>query len=147
MKLIGIQTTRYSAVMKRILGAYGTDVEILIRYQRARPDTFRDADVPQLLENWCTNDRVKKTLQFNLKQNGVELFGFHDHPDNLWADISVLPFVQDMATDKMIRYDVSEVREPKIWTWIKRIIGRTEQHTGQVSSEAAPSASPNEPSV
>jgi len=119
-KLIAIETKRYSEVLKRILGVHCSGVEIRVNCEQLRSEMFRDADVPELLENWCTNARIKRTVFFNLKQNGEELFGFFDHPDNLWADLSVLNFVDNLAKEGVLRYSFIEKKDNRVMAWFKR---------------------------
>lgn len=130
--LITIETTRYSEALRRILTTFAKDAEVRITYDRARPETFRGAEVQELIENWCTNERITKTRNFSLRKSGVELFGFHDHPKNFWADISTMPFIQGLAAEKVVRYKVSEVRSASPWAWFQRMRRRAEQSAPRV---------------
>ena len=89
-KLIGIETTRYSTLLKHILSEYTDNVTIKIGIETYTPGKYKlyckDA-IPLLSRDWCTNKNIKKTTFFSLKQNGVELFGWWDNPCNMWADI------------------------------------------------------------
>ncbi|GEM_PF-2645924 len=98
--IYGLSTTRYSAVFKRILEHYGQGATIEID-ERA----FSAEDVPSLLATWCTNDNIIKTRNFRLVRGGIELFGFHDHPSELWASASEESFVRELLRERLIRID------------------------------------------
>lgn len=96
--LISIRTRRYSTLLKRIFEEYNKNVEIIIDGIR-----YTDKDIPELLEWWCKNVIIKRTLNFTFNQNGVELFGFHDTPDEFYSAISERTFVERLAKEKIIR--------------------------------------------
>lgn len=58
------------------------------------------------MKDWCTNNAIKRTIDFTLKKDGVGLFGFHDTPDDFWAALSEHPFVERLAVEKIIKYKV-----------------------------------------
>ncbi len=125
--LIGIETTRYSTFMKRVLSEFNNNVLIQINtdsYSTSDIKKYSGQDIPTLIETWCTNKNIKQTLFFNLQQNDEELFGFWDTPENLWADISVLPFIKEMADEKIIRFHIANQKSSKIITWLKAIFGK-----------------------
>lgn len=96
--LISISTHRYSTFLKRIFEEYSENVEIYIDGIR-----YTEKDIPELLKRWCINKIIKRTLHFTFKQDEVELFGFHDTPDDFWAAISERTFVERLAKEKIIR--------------------------------------------
>lgn len=96
--LISIRTRRYSTLLKRIFEEYNKNVEIIIDGIK-----YTDKGIPELLEWWYKNVIIKRTLHFSFKQNGVGLFGFHDTPDEFYADISERTFVERLAKEKIIR--------------------------------------------
>lgn len=95
---ISIKTTIYSTLIKRIFEEYNEHIEIYIEGSR-----YSEKDIPKLLEWWCTNKTIKTTLDFTLKRDGVGIFGFHDTPDDFWAAISELSFVEQLAREKIIQ--------------------------------------------
>ena len=99
--IISIRTHRYSLLVRRILETYNRDVEIYIDTAR-----YTDTDISNLLRWYCTNKAIKSTVHFTLKKSGVELFSFHDTPDEFWAAISEREFVESLAKDKIIRYRI-----------------------------------------
>ncbi|GAA0427529.1 hypothetical protein GCM10009133_40000 [Cocleimonas flava] len=116
-QLIGIETKRYSTFMKLVLEEFCENVSIQIGtgVTKSKIKTYEDKDIPWLLQNWCTNKKLKSTAFFSLKQNGEELFGFFDHPDNMWSDISTLPFIEKAASNKVIYFNVVDRSEEKSW--------------------------------
>ncbi|MHC4654641.1 MAG: hypothetical protein ACYS91_06425 [Planctomycetota bacterium] len=96
--LISIRTRRYSTLLKRIFEEYNKNVEIIIDGIK-----YTEKDIPELLEWWCKNVIIKRTLNFTFKQDGVTLFGFHDTPDEFYADISERTFVERLAKETIIR--------------------------------------------
>ncbi|MHC4396839.1 MAG: hypothetical protein ACYS1A_14410 [Planctomycetota bacterium] len=106
--LIFIKTRRYSTLLKRIFEEYNENIEIYYESYR-----YTEKDIPEILKDWCSNSILKKTIDFKLIQNGKELFGFHDTPDNFWAAISERPFIERLAKEKVIRYRICSC-EPKV---------------------------------
>jgi hypothetical protein len=100
-KLISIHTKRYSAFLRRLLEEYSHDATAVIDRKR-----YADSDFPQLIANWCTNACIRATRDFKLLRAGSEVAGFHDTPDEMWIVASELAFVQRLATEKLIRFEV-----------------------------------------
>lgn len=97
--VIAIETRRYSAVVRRILEQYNRNVEISVDGHR-----YQDADIPELLNSWCTNRSLKKTIDFSLTRRDTPLFGFHDYPFGFfWAAESERSFVQQLAEEELLR--------------------------------------------
>ena len=122
--MIGIETTRYSTLMKRILSEFNDNVTIQIGIETYSPrkfKTYSGVEIPELLNDWCTKKNLIKTTFFHLKQNGEELFGWWDHPENMWADISVLPFIEKLAAEKLIRYNIAVSKPSKFSQFLKKI--------------------------
>ena len=100
-EIISIETKRYSTLIRRILTEYNKEVVIKIDNTQ-----FSESYIPQLLSNWCTNKSLESTDYFVLKHKSEALFWFFDHPDNMCAAISVLPFIKRLADEKIIRYKI-----------------------------------------
>jgi hypothetical protein len=95
---IAIETTRYSEFFRRVLSEYAEDVSIEIDGKR-----YGATDIPWLLKDWCTNSKIRRTRDFTLQRRGVELFGFHDHPGELWASLSERAFVERLEAERILR--------------------------------------------
>jgi len=104
-RLIGIETTRYSAFFRCLLQEYGEGT--LVKVDAVQ---YHSPQYAELAEQWCINEKIVGTRDFVLTRNGVELFGFHDHPEQLWAAYSELPFIERLAAEKIVRFKVSEER-------------------------------------
>jgi hypothetical protein len=116
-KVISIKTTRYSELFKLMFAEYADNVQITIDGK-----TYDSADISCLLGSWCTNALILKTQNFTLSRGSEKLFGFHDHPDELWAAHSQLSFVQRLHADHLIRYEICEWQESlssRLKKWIK----------------------------
>ena len=100
-KWIHIKTSRYSTLFKCIFEEYNKNVVIFIDSGQ-----YTDKDLPKLINQWCVNRIIKRTLNFKLIKDGVELFFFHDTPNDLVAAMSERPFVEDLAKEEIIRYRV-----------------------------------------
>ena len=96
---ICIKTRRYSTLIKRIFEEYNENIEIYIDGIR-----YTEKDIPKLLKDLCTNNMLKRTINFSISQGGVKLFGFHDTPDEFWAAISEQQFVERLVKEKIVRY-------------------------------------------
>jgi hypothetical protein len=116
-RLIKIETTRYSEVFRRILAEYASDIQIRIDGTRYQP-----ADIPHLLKEWCTNAAISRTRDFQLLRDGTELFSFHDHPSELFANVSEQPFVDRLRAEHIVRYRIAEEYEPfRPFSWLRKI--------------------------
>lgn len=100
-QLIAIETTRYSEFFRRLFAEYATDVTIEIGSSRHTSE-----DIPKLLVDWCNNTEICRTRHFRLLRARVELFGFHDHPQELFAAMSERPFVERLQSEQVLRYRV-----------------------------------------
>ncbi len=102
-QLLAIETTRYSEFFLRLFTDYSADVTIEIG-----GDRYSSGDIPRLLSEWCSNAEICRTQHFKLLRAGIELFGFHDHPSELFAAMSELPFVEKLQCEQILRYRVYE---------------------------------------
>jgi hypothetical protein len=103
--LISIETTRYSEFFRRLFNEYGNDTRASIDSR-----TVEGRDFAQFVDEWCVNDRIKQTKNFSLHRGKTELFGFHDHPRELWAATTELPFVERLAAEQIVRFKVVKSR-------------------------------------
>ncbi len=113
-KLIGISTTKYSTLFSKIFDEFSHGCRIQIDGKE-----YREQDIAKLKSEWCQNSKIEETRNFKFSIGDEELFGFHDSPDQLWAATSVLDFVQRLADEKIIRYQIMPVMpEKKAGHWI-----------------------------
>ena len=104
---IFIKTTRYSKLFEEIFNGYlpGGSVEI-------ESQSFSQKDESQL-KQWCINSNIIATKDFSLKRNGVELFYFHDHPENLSVADSEKEFVERLKKEGLIRVIYPKIKSPE----------------------------------
>lgn len=62
--------------------------------------------IRRLAVEWCANQKIRAAHDFLLRKSSLELFGFHDGPEELWAAPSELAFVESLAAQKLLRYRV-----------------------------------------
>ena len=98
-QFISIETKRYSEFFRRVLAEYAQDVCIEIDGKRHGSD-----HIPQVLKEWCTNREICRTRDFKLLRGKEVLFGFHDHPSELFAAMSERPFVERLEAEHILRY-------------------------------------------
>jgi hypothetical protein len=98
-KLVAIETRRYSEFFRRLLEHYAEG-----SFAKIDGVEHPSPDFATLIENWCTNAKILATRDFVLSRDRQELFGFHDHPEALWAVESELPFIEQLAAEKIIRF-------------------------------------------
>jgi hypothetical protein len=115
-KLIAIKTKKYSTVIGTILDRYGKNAEI-----RINKTVFKGSEVEELRHTWCTNRSICQTRDFELRINDEPLFGFHDHPCELWGALSEQEFLEQLRQRGVVRYRVSVVKESFIARLIKRL--------------------------
>jgi hypothetical protein len=117
MKRIGIETTRYSALIKAVLDrCSGATVIINGLIESRHPD------------QWCTNRELQSIRNFLITENGKEILSFHDHPRDLLAPLDSLPLVKELAARRLLRYRLLD-EYPKnrsyllarLLSWLKRI--------------------------
>ena len=99
LQLISIETKRYSEFFRRLFEEYAANSHVIIDGK-----TFDGSDFTKLKEDWGANEQIKRTRDFKLIRGRVELFGFHDSPNELWAAMSEVSFVKRMAEEKIVRY-------------------------------------------
>ena len=101
VEIIAIETDRYSTLIKRIFDEYNENVEIIIDGV-----CYKETAIPELLDWWCKNEIIMKTRDFVVRRDGVDIFGFHDMPDDFLAAVSELDFVAKLADENIVRYRV-----------------------------------------
>ena len=107
-KLVSIKTRLYSVFFRRLLQEYTDSTTAIIGKRR-----FSAAEFPELIQDWCTNSRIQATRDFKLVRGHIELAGFHDSPDFNSADLSMLPFIKKLASEKIVRYEVTPTNDVK----------------------------------
>lgn len=131
--VLGIETTRYSAVVGRILEAYQSEVIVRIdgrMYQGPQIDVLR--------RDWCTNRNITSTFNFEVIRGDVAIFGYHDHPDELWAASSEEGFVASLANERLLRFrKLQWVPSPSLSERfsevIRRLFGRSKRSSNKAS--------------
>ena len=106
-KLIAVTTTRYSVFFRRLLQEFSDGTTAVVDKRR-----FAAMQFPELIEDWCSNTRIRSTRDFRLLHGRTELAGSHDSPKCIWADLSILPLIEKLASEKIIRYEVHPTRRP-----------------------------------
>jgi len=109
MNRIGIETTRYSSVVRAFLDRHPDAVARLDR-----------ETVSTDLEKWCTNSRLMSLRDFNLTVRDEEILSFHDHPDELLAAESQLALVKELAKQKVLRFRILHEKQ----SLLKRLLGK-----------------------
>lgn len=100
-KLWTVTTTRYSEFFRRLLDRYSTDTHV-----RIDGEAIPSSEFATLAKSWCTNKAIMRTRDFVLYQGRKELCGFHDTPHEIWASPVILPLLQDLEREKVIRLSV-----------------------------------------
>jgi hypothetical protein len=97
-RLISIETTRYSEFFRRLLAVYADDAVVLINGEEVPAGEPRS--------RWCNNSAICATRDFLLRRHGIDLCGFHDHPEETWIMESELAFVERLAAEQIIRFEL-----------------------------------------
>ena len=105
-KLIAIDTKRYSEFFRRLLAEYADGAAVVI--------DAREIPVSEALSVWCKNTVICQTRDFLLKRHGIELCGFHDHPSETWLVESELQFVQRLAAERVIRFQILDYARSRV---------------------------------
>ena len=100
MAIIGLKTRRPSAVLRRVLMAQPDDVEV-----RVDRKLYAKTDLPWLIDEWCINSNIAKTIDFEIRRGGRAVFGFHDSMSELWADDTERDLVERLVEDKLVTID------------------------------------------
>jgi len=105
--LISIETQSFRKFFKAVCEEYKTEITTMIDGKE-----FYANDHDWLIANWCNRSNLSKTINFVIKKDDNEIFGFHDSPYNLWADVSQLDFLEKLRGQKIIKYDIYTNPEP-----------------------------------
>jgi hypothetical protein len=97
MKLIWIETTRHSSVVK----------EFALKFPEAKARLDGQLQVAPL-EEWCTNKRLREAINFSLNKEDEDIMGFHDDPRNMWASENTLLFIEELKAQGLLRYSLVE---------------------------------------
>lgn len=73
---------------------------------------------------WCTNERLRSFVDFALLHGAVEVLGFHDGPNNMWADDSALTLVQQLAQERLLRFSGPNEVAPSPRGFLHRLLSR-----------------------
>lgn len=92
MKVIGIETRRYSNVVRAFLDRYPDAIVRINRKIEKRPT-----------DEWCTNEELKETIDFSLSLGNRDILSFHDHPNQLIASEDQTELVQELEGKKILR--------------------------------------------
>ena len=84
--------------MREILKEYGPGSVITIDTR-----SFGQADVPRLLDEWCTNQAIRATQHFQLSRDGALLFAWGCSYDDLWANAQETAFVESLCAKGLLR--------------------------------------------
>ena len=91
--MITIRTTRTSTVVAAFTSEFPQAV--------ARIDGIVQ---PAVLTEWCTNERLKKCVDFSLQLDGAELLWFHDDSRDMLASDETIVLVERLASQRVLRY-------------------------------------------
>ena len=116
--LIWVKTRRYSRVLEAILREYGPGAVV-----RIDGVTYAGPGVATLLHTWCTNRSITNTINFELIRDGTTLFGFHDHPRDLWAAPSERQFVERLHREGLASHRVLPVDAGGLNWLVQRLKG------------------------
>jgi len=102
MDMVGIKTTRYSAVIKAFLDRYPEATVRINRKIESRP-----------VDQWCTNRNLCSIHNFSLSIGTETLLQFHDHPRDLLAKSDQRPLLEELASKGLLRIENPKVRKKK----------------------------------
>ena len=97
-----------------------------------RSRCYTDRDLPWLLDEWCTNRKIRSTIDFEIRHRGVPVFGFHDDINEAWAGESEREAVESLIRDKLIRVQPAGDRTAnrrtgsvlrRALSWIRKRVG------------------------
>ena len=107
LDLISIETKSFRKFFRELCDEYGKELTIKINGKR-----YTTKDREWLISTWCNRKHLQETINFSVILNSDEIFGFHDSPDNLWADKSQLPFVLKLNDMKIVKYEYADYPKP-----------------------------------
>jgi len=98
-KLIAIETRRYSEFLRRVFESY-KDAD----FAKIDDVEYPASKFSDIIITWCENAKILNTKNFVLVKDKRELFGFHDHPEQMWGAESEIAFIKQLATEKILRF-------------------------------------------
>ncbi len=105
--LISIETNKFRTFFKAVCEEYKSEITTIIDGKK-----YYANDHEWLIANWCNRKNLSKTINFLIKKDDKEIFGFHDSPDNLWASEDQLPFLERLRQQRIIKYESYSYPEP-----------------------------------
>ena len=110
MEYFEVDTSRYSRVIRAVLEAHPKS-EVLIN----------GASAPEAIDDWCSNEKLKKYVNFSVTLEGRELWSYHDHPANLLVVLSEQRLLDRLASEGLLRFSPAEFKKPKsLWKGLKQ---------------------------
>ena len=92
-----MRTTRFSAVIREFLKRYPDGIIKIDHILETRP-----------VNEWCTNKKLSYLVNFSISYNNKDVLAFHDDSKELWTPIEELPYIKELASKKMVRYEISK---------------------------------------
>lgn len=95
-----MRTTKASAVVREFLKRYPDGIVKLDNKLETRQ-----------ADEWCTNKKLKSLINFSIAYNNKDVLMFHDDSRELWTPIEELPYVKELESKKMVRYEICKKAE------------------------------------
>jgi hypothetical protein len=106
-----IETARYAAVVRAFMAKYPNAVAKL------------DGKVQsEKVSEWCTNTKLKSANNFSLRAGDLEVLGFHDGPQRMWAPGETMSLLKELVAKKVMRLGRRPAPSPS--GIVGRLLGR-----------------------
>ncbi|MFB3896560.1 MAG: hypothetical protein ACE14V_09690 [bacterium] len=112
-KHIWIISKKYSALFKGIIEHYRDNAYLVIDGKK-----YLSKEFDHVINTWCTKKYIKNTIDFKVIRSGKEILGFHDTPDETWAELTEEPFVKELVDAGLCKYRILPVKQ----SWLKKIL-------------------------
>jgi len=99
-RIIYMRTTRFAAVIRAFLKKYPDAIVKIDHKVETRP-----------IDEWCTKKNLRCRIDFSISSNNEKILSFHDDSRELWAPIHALPFVKELASKRMVRYQIATLKQ------------------------------------
>lgn len=91
--LLSIDSENYVNLLRRVVSDYSKYDFIEINGEK-RPFEW-------ILNYWCNEESINRTIDFAIFKNGRAVVGFHDSPDEMWADVSEEHYFRSLENEKI----------------------------------------------
>ena len=106
-KCLTIKTRKYSLFFRELLNHYENKEGVYVKINKV---IYRSSSFAELLNDWVKNKNIRKTMDFQLVDNGEIVCMFHDEPLEIYYSFKYKYFIDLLAKRKIVRFEISHIQ-------------------------------------